>query len=818
MPIDASRTRRRFPARIMTDSEALLDDLHATLRTGAAADRRAIDKMLGRLGELAESLTHDGLDQHSESTRYFLADAVESFKSHSGEDEILASIRDHLAELAPLVSGRAAGVPPAPRRSSAKSTRRGNAARIGSQREGTKKAPKAIAQKSKPARGEGGTSALPRDGSRTKKPAARADRPPHADPPPAPLADELLLNEIEATVAPSREAGPVSDEIAVYAPTPGAEEVTGAAAIAFDAELLAGFCAEASEHLEQAEAHLLLLEKNPQLPESLDGLFRSFHTIKGAAGFLELTHIVSLAHEAENVLDLARNGRLALTGDTADLVLSSVDALKLRIARLSTEAGRSESAADAFAREQLVAQLAAVAAAASAAPDSNGLPAAFRRRSPAPVEIASPGPGEHAPAETLGPPSDARSPDAISKVADAAKESVKVDRDRLDRLIDLIGELVISESMVRQNLLAASVDASCARNLGQLDKITRHLQELSLSLRMVPVRATFQKMSRLVRDLGRKLDKQIELELSGEDTELDKTLVDQIGDPLMHMIRNSVDHGIEPTAEERTAAGKPACGHIALRAFHQGGNICIEIEDDGRGLHRDRILAKARERGLIPEDKTPPDDEILQLIFRPGFSTAARVTDVSGRGVGMDVVRRNVEAMRGRIDLRSTFGRGTCFTIRLPLTLAIIDGMVVRVAQERYIVPMPAIVELLRPRAGEVGTVAGRAEYFSLRSRQLPLLRLRRLLSNEASAGESQPDAAASSAPEEGIILVVEEGNRLVGLLVDEVLGQQQAVIKSLGSGLLDQPGVSGGAVMPDGRVGLILDVHGLLDLADVSV
>jgi two-component system chemotaxis sensor kinase CheA len=405
-------------------------------------------------------------------------------------------------------------------------------------------------------------------------------------------------------------------------------------------------------------------------------------------------------------------------------------------------------------------------------------------------------------------------PAASEAAAIVAKESVKVDRDRLDRLIDLIGELVISESMVRQNLVAAAVDAPCARNLGQLDKITRHLQELSLSLRMVPVRTTFQKMSRLVRDLGRKLDKQIELELAGEETELDKTLVDQIGDPLMHMIRNSVDHGIEPTAEERTAAGKPACGRIALRAFHQGGNICIEIEDDGRGLDRGRILAKAHERGLIPEDKTPPDDEILQLIFHPGFSTAARVTDVSGRGVGMDVVRRNVEALRGRIDLRSAFGRGTCFTIRLPLTLAIIDGMAVRVATERYIVPMPAIVELLRPRAGEVGTVAGRAEYFSLRGRQLPLVRLRRLLADRDLIACGRPGDARPEAPEEGIILVVEEGSRLLGLLVDEVLGQQQAVIKSLGSGLLDQPGVSGGAVMPDGRVGLILDIHGLLDLA----
>jgi two-component system chemotaxis sensor kinase CheA len=771
----------------MTDSVAILDALRASLPTGASVDRRIVDAALGELDRLAASLAVDGFEDHSAITRDFLDSSVAKFHaSEFGEDRILAAIHEYLAELAPRISQRKGGVPPAPRRSVAKSKSGENAPRTNGSKNGSSKKASSREPK-KPTAAPAEVPAAPD--------LAEMQPAPTSPPPAATLPPSTSPAPVTATPAepPSQLAGAES----AFAPSP--DEVSGAAAIAFDAELLAGFCAEAFEHLERAESHLLILEKNPRLQESLDGLFRSFHTIKGAAGFLALSHVVGVAHEAENVLVLARNGDLELRGEAVDLVLSSVDVLKRQVTLLTRDEGREESPADRAARSHLVERLSVLAAgtrARSAAGPVRNLP------------LAS------AAGESVVSPADVSTSDAA---AIAAKESVKVDRDRLDRLIDLIGELVISESMVRQNLLSAAVDATCGRNLAQLDKITRHLQELSLSLRMVPVRATFQKMSRLVRDLGRKLDKQIELELSGEETELDKTLVDQIGDPLMHMIRNSVDHGIEPTAEERTAAGKPACGRIALRAFHQGGNICIEIEDDGRGLNRDRILAKARERGLVAEDKTPADDEILQLIFRPGFSTAAQVTDVSGRGVGMDVVRRNVEAMRGSIDLRSDQGRGTCFTIRLPLTLAIIDGMVVRVERERYVVPMLAIIELLRPRAGDVGTVAGRAEYFSLRGRRLPLIRMRRVLSACEPSDDARPHDMQLPSPEEGIIVVVEEGNRLVGLLVDEVLGQQQAVIKSLGSGLHDQPGVSGGAVMPDGRVGLILDVHGLIDLAAES-
>ena len=386
------------------------------------------------------------------------------------------------------------------------------------------------------------------------------------------------------------------------------------------------------------------------------------------------------------------------------------------------------------------------------------------------------------------------------------KEAVKVDADRLDRLIDTIGELVIAESMVSQSdELQAIASPQVARHLNLLDKITRELQEMGMSLRMIPVRATFQKMARLVRDLAKKSGKKVNFVMAGEDTELDKSVVDRIGDPLVHMIRNSVDHGLEPDPQQRVAAGKSAEGRVVLRAFHKGGSIYIEVEDDGRGLNRDAILAKARERELIREGETLSDRDVWNLIFEPGFSTAKEITDVSGRGVGMDVVRRNIEALRGQVEIQSEKGVGTVFTIRLPLTLAIIDGMVVRVGDERYIVPTLSVVRSIRPESAEMFTVVKRGEVLSLQGQLIPLIRLHRLFA--ISGAEKDPTKA--------LAVVVEDEGRQVGILVDELLGQQQIVIKSLGAGMRELPGISGGAIMTDGSVGLILDAGGIVKLAN---
>ncbi len=386
-----------------------------------------------------------------------------------------------------------------------------------------------------------------------------------------------------------------------------------------------------------------------------------------------------------------------------------------------------------------------------------------------------------------------------------AREPVKVDANRLDLLVDTIGELVIAESMVFQSaVVLGHKSGDLARYLGQLDKITRDLQEMGMSLRMVPIRTTFQKMARLVRDLSKKAGKHVEFVMSGEDTELDKTVVDKIGDPLVHMVRNAVDHGLEATSEDRVRCGKPPIGTVCLRAFHKGGNIYIEIEDDGRGLDTEAILAKALERGLVREGNQLTDREIQNLIFLPGFSTARKVTDVSGRGVGMDVVRKNIEALRGEVEIYSEPGKGTRFSIRLPLTLAIIDGMVVRVGEERYIIPTLSIVTSLRLAEHQLVSVVGQGEMLKIQGKLLPLFRLERTFGIR----NAIQDATA------GIVVVVEADGRQTGLLVDDIIGQQQTVIKSLGDALQGISGIAGGAILPNGSVGLILDIAGLLKIA----
>ncbi len=386
--------------------------------------------------------------------------------------------------------------------------------------------------------------------------------------------------------------------------------------------------------------------------------------------------------------------------------------------------------------------------------------------------------------------------------ASASSETVRVDRERLDKMINQIGELVIGTSMVEQDWSRYHPDAESAA-LVQLGKIVRDLQEMSLSLRMVPIAASFQKMTRIVRDLSHRLGKQIHLETEGEDTELDKTVVDQIGDPLLHMVRNSVDHGIE-LPEERIAAGKSPEGTICLKAYHQGGNFIIEIQDDGKGLDRDRILRKAIERGIVSEHDNLSDEDIYGLIFAAGFSTAEQVTDVSGRGVGMDVVRRNVEALQGSISIRSQKGKGCRMIVRLPLTLAILDGLLVRVANDSYVIPLLSVVESINQKDRDIKSVLSKGEVISLRGEIVPLLRLDRILNLRQNHDHS----------ESNLLVIVEDQGRKYSLAVDELLGQQQVVIKNLEANFQKVPGVAGATILGDGRVALILDINGISALA----
>ncbi len=380
--------------------------------------------------------------------------------------------------------------------------------------------------------------------------------------------------------------------------------------------------------------------------------------------------------------------------------------------------------------------------------------------------------------------------------------SIRVATQKLDELINTVGEVVITQSMLAQlGALAEGPSAERLRSgLAQLERNVRELHESVMRVRMLPIGSAFSRFPRLVRDVSQRLGKQIDLKLTGEHTELDKTVLERIGDPLVHLVRNSIDHGIE-MPDERVAAGKSAAGTVHLEAFHRGSAIIIEVSDDGKGLDCERILAKARSRGLIGANETPSEEAVFELIFLPGFSTAEQTTDLSGRGVGMDVVRRNIKSLGGKIDIRSTRGQGSRFTISLPLTLAIVDGQSVCVGEETYIVPLVSIVESLQIKASGVNRLSNAGEVISFRGDYLPLLRLHELFGVEP----------RSRAVHEGLVVVVEGDGQRVGLFVDDLRGQQQVVIKSLETNYGQVPGVSGATILGDGSVALILDVSGLI-------
>ena len=380
--------------------------------------------------------------------------------------------------------------------------------------------------------------------------------------------------------------------------------------------------------------------------------------------------------------------------------------------------------------------------------------------------------------------------------------SIRVSVEKIDELMNAVGELVITQAMLSQ--LGCNLDGPAAEplrsGLGQLERNMRELQESVMRVRMLPISFVFSRFPRMVRDLAQRLEKQVVLRVTGEHTELDKTVLEKIGDPLVHLVRNSIDHGIERPAA-RVAAGKPAAGTIHLDACHRGGNIAVEVSDDGAGLDRDRILAKARERGLVGASDTLTDEQALELIFLPGFSTADQTTDISGRGVGMDVVRRNIKELGGKIEVSTARGRGSRFVITLPLTLAIVDGQSVAVGRETYIVPLTSIVESLQLKAGSVNRLSGQSEVFTFRGHYLPVIRLHQLFGVEPRVRELH----------EGLVVVVEGEGERVGLFVDDLLGQQQVVIKSLDANYGHVAGVSGATILGDGSVALILDLPGLI-------
>jgi two-component system chemotaxis sensor kinase CheA len=546
--------------------------------------------------------------------------------------------------------------------------------------------------------------------------------------------------------------------------------------LAADEVMIREFITESNEHLASIERQLLLLERDNTAFEALHSIFRGFHTIKGLAGFLEFAEIRSLAHEVETLLDLARTAQLAVSPAVVDVVLESTDVLRHELAAIAQRlAGRTPPPT--HVDDVLLDRIRYAA---------QGEPA---RSMPCPEKTVAVAPARD---PTTAPLSQER------RAGDSS--SVRIATAKLDQLMDMVGEMVIAQTLIGHSPALESVsDALLQRNLGQLARITADVQRIATGMRMVPIGLQFQKTARVVRDLARRAGKQVVFEACGEDTELDKTIAEELSDPLLHMVRNSIDHGIE-SPEERVALGKNPTARILVSACHQSGQIVIAISDDGRGLDREKILAKAHRNGLLQHSAQLTDNEIFLLIFEPGFSTAETVTDISGRGVGMDVVRRHVQKLRGRIDIQSKPGAGTTFSIKLPLTLAIIEGLVVLVGTQRYIVPIASVREMFRPTREMLSTVHERGEMAMVRGRLMPIVRLHRSFAVE-------PRTAILT---EGTLIVVESEGRPFCLFVDSLSGKQQVVIKGLGERFKSVAEVAGCAILGDGRVGLILDTDGI--------
>ncbi|MCP4108477.1 MAG: chemotaxis protein CheA [Desulfobacteraceae bacterium] len=632
-----------------------------------------------------------------------------------------------------------------------------------------------------------------------------------------------------------------------------------------DPDLIGAFITESNDLIANAEEALLLLESDPDDMDAVSTVFRAFHTVKGTSAFLELSLVSEIAHHAESLLSRIRDREIRYEGAYPDLALRSIDILKellgsvqealdgkplfkprdynelmhilanpekVEIAQerskqdaepvsvqpepVTADVPMEESIEEEEIREQEAEQEIEIEAEEDfeeedEEPDEE-FAEEFEADEPPMIQAEKP-----VIREIPEPVSRDEAPQRTQPRAEVAKQiaesSVRVPVERLDRFIDMVGELVVAHSMVAQDeIIVNGSHHELMKKVTQTGKIVRELQSMSMSMRMIPLKATFLKMARLVRDLAHKAGKNVSFLTDGEDTEIDRNMVDVINDPLVHMVRNAVDHGIEPP-NIRKRTGKPSSGIVQISACHSAGNVVVEIKDDGRGLDREAILAKAVERDLISSDSDigsdrdnmHGDQDVFSLIFEPGFSTSNIISDISGRGVGMDVVKTNIEKLRGQIEIQSRPGEGTVFKISLPLTLAIIDGMVLRVGSERYVMPTASIVRSVQPDSEDISTVVRRGEMLSLQGKLIPLFRLSRLFQIE----DAEDDLTRA------IIMVVEDDGRQAGLVIDELIGTQQIVIKTLGEMMRNIVGISGSAIMPDGRVGLILDVGGLVRLAN---
>lgn len=524
------------------------------------------------------------------------------------------------------------------------------------------------------------------------------------------------------------------------------------------------FVAESLEGLETIEQTLVVQDDGFD-EESVNAIFRVAHTIKGNAASLGLGRLSAFGHALEDTLDAVRRHDLAVSADLVSLLLEAVDAIREALP------GALDSRDDLVGEADLVERLRLLRVAAAA--------------EPAPTPGAAPTGGAH--------PEPAHDHHAAEH-----HHTLRVEVDKLDQLMNLTGQIAIAQGRLRESLGELGAPARQAREVAQgIDQFMGDLQELVMRARMVALGPTLRHSARALRDAAAARGKQAHLTVVGEDVEVDTSVVEHVRDPLTHLVRNAVDHGLE-TPEERRAAGKDPVGQVVLRAAHEAGSIVVEVRDDGRGIDRARVLARAVGLGLLPPETAPDAPEVLDALFAPGFSTTEQVSDLSGRGVGLDVVRRNVEALRGRVEVESEQGRGCTIRLRLPLTLAIIAGLAVEAGADTYVLPLDAVVECVELDAAQDGADDGATGVLSLRGQPLPFVRLRRAFGG---AGRAVREVA----------VVVRRGEQLAGVVVDCVRGERQAVIKALDRSLGRLPGIAGATILGSGRVALILDVNGLL-------
>lgn len=579
-------------------------------------------------------------------------------------------------------------------------------------------------------------------------------------------------------------------------------------------EMVERYIQEAEELLEGAEAGLLEWEKDPSNTDSLSLVFRNIHSFKGNSGFFGYANLEQLSHNIENVLDNIKNGGSFRVENPFEVLLGAIDALKDCVSNLAGHGGKDHIEGmehHVLALQDLPApRLGELLVKQGIIKEEDVESVLSIQRKPLGEHLIQMGKVSQAQIEQSVKIQNAEKKSIKAPARKAAKtaspakrQDIRVELTKLDSLINLIGEMVIAENMLIHNPDLEGMELENFNKAAQqMTKLVRELQEMAMVIRMIPVSGLFRRMIRLVHDLSVKAGKKVDLKLVGEGTEVDKTVIETITDPLVHLLRNSMDHGLEPP-EERLAAGKSETGTIRLSACHEEGEVWITIEDDGRGLNRDKILAKAIQNGLVEGDGSDlPDKYIYNLIFQPGFSTAEKITDISGRGVGMDVVKQNLEKIKGKIDVSSVPGKGSIVKLRIPLTLAIIDGMLVRVGDVMCIVPVLAIKEAFRPQTGSITVTPDNQELVRVREAFLPVVKLHELLSVE-------PDSRELI---EGILIVLEHQDRYVCLQVDEIMGQQQTVIKGLSEYIGNVNGCSGCTILGNGDICLILDVGSLVE------